>query len=1035
MTMNNEHIHVEANPAYGSTDVTEILGFPTTRLLGIDVQQTVDNFGLITRDPCNWFVFDPGNAELNNPTWASLNTVNGKTQIALVDPGAEFPTYDVFGSGSTLYSTGGPRNKGYANIHESTHYRINRYVPRQTQSGSFIDKHTDIWKNGSIEFTLMPNKQNCTILSGTEYGMDSAATSRNGMDAVYNHTYPPSKQFIERTVNNGSNQQVVDLKVVQGAESDIGYWAAWEYNGNTIIPTRSAGINLSNIEHTFRTFKVFLLNGILCVSYTVHYGPDQKHIRIVGKTNINDGQWHHVVINRPSPFDIKDGEQIYGGDGCIEIWVDGQLENRSFDITANDALPTPQMLFNDTTNAGIINEARFVWSTETSTIPEDYPWMVQAINNDGYSGGIRDFIFRQSTALSKNYIGLNYIYAMLNDDNSHIVKSEPIKLNAELIDPSINTNKKKVLKLYWNNLLKDKTKCLNGLEFDDTFDVFSYSTTKKNILSPTQTFNIDLNFDETEKTFLTNVKTAIGKYVHPGGPGIRFVPLNAGQQLDYTNPAMVSANSGIDGVIFVNNLLYGGVELSAGDRILLFNQTPSVQNGIWVYNGPTKALTRPSDISINNLKNSYVYVTNGKYEGKTFIQINNINNLRHSAQKWVETDNEVSIAPTMSYPIHSTNWSDEYGNHRFIDINNDIDIDYDIIAFMNYPTEAKEIVDSLDGFNEIEKLNKYKDFINSIKTAVNNGKSLFISSPLLAVDFGIVDKVTVIPQLLNSTEDAQAASISPFESGEAATNYFDTHRNNKYHLVEELAGLTDKTTYIMTDFVTYSPDRTKSDYHIKYSYRQFGLQEGDEFYIPGLTTLPETLNEQLPGYIYNQRGIKDFIGFDTNHINYGTPITKLSNNIYNGSNAVANPYDDYITTIAAEYGNGKIFVNCIEDSYAFSRLEYNKGIIQNVTAGQNSETVQTAAWQYSTKRLAKKDLYDFSEIANPIGQTTPTKGGGSGIVQAQSHCSNGFVRNKTNKDDLKYQSDLYPDFTEEVFATTEIPVLSMTWLGLQWLAE
>jgi hypothetical protein len=46
-----------------------------------------------------------------------------------------------------------------------------------------------------------------------------------------------------------------------------------------------------------------------------------------------------------------------------------------------------------------------------------------------------------------------------------------------------------------------------------------------------------------------------------------------------------------------------------------------------------------------------------------------------------------------------------------------------------------------------------------------------------------------------------------------------------------------------------------------------------------------------------------------------------------------------------------------------------------------------------------------------------------------------MIRVKTNKDDLRYQSDLYPDYTEEVFSTTEIPVLSMTWLGLQWLAS
>jgi hypothetical protein len=345
----------------------------------------------------------------------------------------------------------------------------------------------------------------------------------------------------------------------------------------------------------------------------------------------------------------------------------------------------------------------------------------------------------------------------------------------------------------------------------------------------------------------------------------------------------------------------------------------------------------------------------------------------------------------------------------------------------------------LSGTNEIDNLKKYKDFITNLRIAVIvRGKSLYISSPKLAVDYGIVTGFESVPQMINTSGDAQSAAISPFESGEVAENYFDTHRNMKYHLATPLAGLTNRETYIMTDFVTYSPDRTESDYHIKYAYRQFGLLEGDEFYIPGLTTLPETLNEQLPGYLHNQKGVSNLITFAPNQKVFGTTITKLSNNVYDGSTSVSNPYDDNITTIAFQYpilGLGKVFVNCVENGYPFSRSDYNKAIIQNVTAGQNAETTQTAAWQYSTNRLNKKSLYDFSEITNLIGQTTPTNGGGGPLIQGQSHCSNGVIRKKTDNGNLQYQSDLYPEITEEYFETTEIPVLSMTWLGLKWLAE
>jgi hypothetical protein len=632
---------------------------------------------------------------------------------------------------------------------------------------------------------------------------------------------------------------------------------------------------------------------------------------------------------------------------------------------------------------------------------------------------------------------------MLNGEGAKIIKPVKCVANANIVQPSISVNKNKVLKLYWNSLLKEKEKCLNGLEFDENYQVYSISTTHKNIFSLTQTMNIDLNQDKKDPTFLTNVKTAIGKPVYTIAPGIQYAndsyyegsqQFSWWQQKDITNENAIT-RSYLDNPKYIMNLLYGGAFLKKGDKVLLFNQPTATRNGVWIFNGPDVPMNRPDDLSGNELTNVFVYVEDGKYKDTTFYQKNTISNPRDDAQDWVQVDNEISIAKLQSYPIHGNRWINSSGDQDFININTDIDFNYDVIAFANFPENFADIIKSLETLNEIEVIEKYKNFINNLKIAVNSGKSIFISSPQLAIDFGIVDKVNYIPQLLNTESDAQSAAISPFESGEVATNYFDTHRNNKYHLSTTLNGLTNKQTYIMTDFVTYSPDRTKSDYHIKYNYRQFGLLEGDEFYIPGLTTLPETLNEQLPGYLHNQKSIKDIPAFAVADINYGTAITKFTNTVYSGSTAISNPYDDYITTIAGNYGSGKVFVNCVEDGYAFSREDYNKGVIQNVTSGQNGETVSTAAWQYSTKRLNKKDLYDFSEDANPIGQTDPTLGGGGGIIQSQSHCSNSFIRKQSTNNDLKYQSDLYPDYTEETFTTTEIPVLSMTWLGLKWLAE
>jgi hypothetical protein len=1049
------YISVGSLPSFSDFNPAEDATLPTEAQLGIANYLNVDNQTPAVSDPANWFIFDIGDEnDPSKPQWMTLSNTGvlapslgaapyGPTNSNNLTPGATFNNVTKHGINCQGFTSGGPRNLGYVEISDSTWWRLNNYVDNSILTNSFTLRN-EAWKEGSLEFTIRPDKENCTLASGALFAGDSAAGSLSGIQE------PPGKQqttiLVPDGIDNNTRVEVIQEYGV-GPGEEKGYAAKYTYlmsgNSGQVIqtPDPASGVNLTDARSTFRLFKVDLVNGLIRVSYEIFYGPNKKYVEFFSKTNIVDGNWHHVVINRPSPFTFKDSEQFYGGEGCFEIWIDGILEQRDFNIKTTDVLPVPQILFNNQLNAGILN-----WY-EYSSIQNNLQWKTDEIARENYVGGIRDYIFRQSIALSPHNISLNHIYAMLNTETSTIYKAKKSTASALMVQPSVTTSKPKILKLYWNNLLKDKTKCKNGIELDESYSVYSYSMTNKNIISPTQTFNLDLNDTTAERKFLTNVKTAVGKHMFIPAPSMvmtsttefALTPSQTGfwgepQMIDTIDDQRILAEA-VPSPNYINNMLFGGVILLPGDRVLLFNQNKQNENGIWIFNGGNQTMTRPDDVDVAELLNAHVYVEQGKYAGKTYVQTNTISHIRKSPQTWREVDNEVTLSTISSYPIHTVPWADNFGNERFIDVNTDIDFDYDIIAFMNYPTESKDILDSLQTKNDIETLDQYKIFIENLKTAVTAGKSLMVTSPQLAVDLGIVDKVTYVPQLLETSGDAQSAAISPFESGELAEFYFDTHRNNKYQLTAELLGLTNKETYILTDFVTYSPEQSNSDYHIKYSYRQFGIQEGDEFYIPGLTTLPETLNANLPGYIYNQKGISDLPVFAINDINFGTVITELANTYYNGSTAVSNPYDDYATTIAATYGNGKIFVNCVENGYAFSRLDYNTGRIQTVTPGQNSETVQTAAWQYSTKRLNKQNLYDFSDVTNLIGQTTPTDGGGGGAVQAQSHASNGLIRKQTNKDDLAYQSDLYPDFTEEYFTTTEIPVLSMTWLGLQWLAE
>jgi len=992
----------------------------------------VPNQTPITQDPANWFTFDR-NSYPNNCT-----ILNGNLTLT-VSPFFYLGTindYKQMGANSAvLHDDLGPRNKGCLEI-SNTWLKINSGVRKGSSNDAWKN---EVWREGSIELTIKPTGDGAILsggIDGETIPMSFFFPSRFNDDL---ETVDKNEYLVNSIYDNGEGTVTTTYSFTTDASGNI----------NLIYPTPDGGIELTNDKAIPRLFNVDIVNGKVVVSYEVLYGATRKLITLTGNKNIVDDEWHHVVINRPSEFTKTIAGTEFGELGSLEIWIDGSLDNRTYEITSRDLLPTPYILFNNIRNVGVRYAPGHSSLSNAPGQEIDRPSFdyISYAESTAYQGFVRDYVFYQTFALNEHEINLHHTYSLLeNNDTGRILKANDFKVSANMITPTVSSNKTKVLKLYWNDLINNEEKMLDGFELDDNYNVFSYSVTKKNLISPSETFNLNLVDEANERSFFQDVKSAVNENVFVLRPGMVITTGGvqnhfdiAGTKVftDITNPQPLFENY-VDfaaGGWFVNNLQYGGVALQPGDRVLLFGQNHPNENGIYVYAGPDKPMRKDFNISAQEYKNGHVYVEEGKYAGKTFVQLDDVTHTRKSKQTWREIDTESALSTINAYPIHTSFWVDEVGNPRFIDINNDIEEDFDLIVFMNYPNENSAIAKSFPSKPESYNKDKYESFVNSLKASVNNGKKLYVSNAELAVDLGIVSKYQKVSQLHNETGDAQSASISPFESGEPAENYFNTHRNMKYKFCNPNTGVGNKETYIMSDFVTYSPDRVNSDYHIKYNYRQFGLLEGDEFYIPGLTTLPETLNESLPGYRFNQKGIKDLIVFNFNDILMGQCVTRLANTIYDGDDAVTNPFNDFVTSIAVNYGSGKIFVNCVEDTYAFSREDYNKAIIQNVQIGQNSETATTAAWQYSTLRLSKANIYNFSDVTNLIGQTTPTDGGGGPAVQAQSHASNGMIRNIINKDDLRYQSDLYYGFEEEAFETTKIPVLSMTWLGLQWLAE
>ncbi len=909
------------------------------------------------------------------------------------------------------------------------------------EAGAFGNRDNENYmksfRSGYVEFTFKTNKSNCVLGVGsvkkTDYGFRAGPVSVG----------PKSESA-------GSRQSSAATVVIDSKDA---------YLTDDLTNTDTLYLNLNN--------------GVLELFYQNEYGNTKKEFKISGFTNLADDEWHHIVVNFNKPGIIEShGKKI--NKKFIEFWVDGQLEKRDDQYINNNQIffPMIEWLMMDpflATNIDVeswesydrfdnydTDTQRFIGNTELNN-----KIAMRSFNDiastTAFRGSFNHYVAGFNFPLDK--FEIQQRYRLFNFFDKPTV--DLFTASANIVQPTVSVNKKRALKLFWNNLINDKAK--NGLELDNNYIVDSYSVTHKLLNSKTEVNNIDLPPLKT-LTFLKDVRAVFKENVNLFGPGkqnfynraeVWNAQIGEQYQLNMANYPFDGLNS-IDLLMnpeinsrlssySVKNMPFSGLNLQSGDRILLTNQFNKKDNGIYVFTGYGETLFRADDaFSPHQLKNAVVRVIDGYYKDTSWFLSNQISSVADN-QEWIELEYHPNEENLLSQPIFGSRWSNENGIERFIDLEQDLNISqYDLITFMNYPESNQDVADSFISLQPFELKANYEKFIKSLQNVTSNGASLYVSSPKLAEDLGIVKKFTYIDQLVESS-DAQSAAISPFEISEPADKYFDTHRINKYEVATPVSGLTNKLTYILTDFINYNPDNNYDyeQYHAKYAYRQFGLQEGNEFIIPGLSLRKVTTNQNLPGFLQNQKRTQPLAVVAPSDILTGTVVTKLANTYYNGSTVVNNPYDDYASTIIVRNGqilagqptNGKIFVNCVEDAYTFSRKEYNKAFIQVIPAEDTNESVATRAWQYSTSRLNREPAkFNISELTE-FGQTTPTNGGGGPFIQAPTNSSNGIIRSESDRGNNDYQSDLYPKETEERYPLQEIPTLSMTWLGLEWLSE
>jgi hypothetical protein len=930
---------------------------------------------------------------------------------------------------------GNPKESTTINWNKQAIIKLDYHIQGIYGDYNFNEVYT--FRNGYFEFIVKTDNQNCVIASG------SSKFKNNFVDNA------------EINLRNQENEQAISS--LNSAES---YVDKYKIDRSRL-----------NIE---------IVNGKLALIYE---GIDSStNFKIISNETVADNEWHHIVVNIGRPGTTRTHGKKFNKD-YIEFWIDGQLDCRNNEILTNNKIifPTIDFLLGDI-ETFMTSELPDGWKTADIIISESGPDNKLGFKQTNFSlpgPGTLEFnrlITHEftNTFKQKAYSGiLNYWISGINTSiNKYDVQeryrlwrgfekqeSDSFIANAIMVNPIVTTNKKKALKLYWNNVNEN----VGGIELDNNYQVDSYSISHKTFNSTSEIYNLDLS-NKISFNALPDVRIVIKDNIWIYGPGKypRFGNLNSMNTYSalQRHPSSLFQYSKVlmdilskepfylkddwqQGVI--QNIMYGGIDLKPKDRILLVGQIDKSENGIYTYEGIGSPLKRVIDAdSPAKINNALIRITDGYYKDTSWLLSNKLESFDDN-QIWRELEYHPENDNLGIQPHLKSRWTSTNGEERFIDLESDLNINsYDIICFMNYPKTNEEIKNNFIGYTDFEINKKYKDFIKSLKTVVANGASLYVSSPRLATDLGIVKGFTAVPQLLQ-TSDAASTSLSPFELNEPAERYFDTHRNNKYNLATTLNGLTNRETYLLTDFVNFVPENIYDydQYHAKYSYRQFGLQEGNEFIIPGTALREITENKDLPGYKENQSGTKDLMTVEPQNILAGTVITKLANNYYNGSTLVSNPYDDNATTIVVHNGqqlggtpiNGKIFVNCVEDGYTFSRQEYNKARIQVIPQNEINETTATRAWQYSTARLNRKSQRINVSALTLNGQTTPTNGGGGPLIQSPSNASNGIIRSETDRNNVDYQSDLYPTIEEEIYTTQEIPVLSMTYLGLLWLAE
>lgn len=321
------------------------------------------------------------------------------------------------------------------------------------------------------------------------------------------------------------------------------------------------------------------------------------------------------------------------------------------------------------------------------------------------------------------------------------------------------------------------------------------------------------------------------------------------------------------------------------------------------------------------------------------------------------------------------------GARRYIDLMKDLDISqFDAIFFRNFPEQSPELdsyvrEDLADSYFGLAEEDLYRDFITSLRAAVDTGISLYVTNAKLALDLGIIDSYEIVSDL----KEGDFAPTSNFVNNKFTTDaiskreygvWRDTNKNNKFRIVNTLPDLTNEAGYIWKDWMYYEPDAIQelgdpSRPLIALEYKANGLAVGDEF----LMSDSSFKSYQLEATPFA-------------NVKAGKIIAAFSNTTNQNGVEVINPYRNHATIIALEPGTvlrdkpigGKILVNFTERLSSWQRKSstdtFGVDLIQDEWINLAYNTGQITLEKRNELLAASYNLDRRLEAAIAAGQST-----------------------------------------------------------------